>query len=395
MQIFLFIVALILFTGLVIVHEWGHFIVARRNGIDVEEFGLGFPPRVVGKKLKSGMILSFNWLPIGGFVKLKGEHDGDTRKGSFGAATLGVKTKVLLAGVFMNLVVGIGILTVLAVIGLPKLVTVDQFGQDQYTVKSDTKVSKTAVLAIYIEPNSPAKRMGLASLDSIKSITAGGQTVNVNSPIDLKNATSKFAGQKVNVTYSHEGQDVTKTVQLRTKQEVQPSLKTDNPKGILGVEPYGLEFRRSTWSAPITALGFTWQMTELSFKGLGHAISGLGSTIAGATTGNTQARQNGQAQASSQVGGPVAIFKILWSTGSIGYQYMLVIIAMISLTLAIFNILPIPALDGGRLFMILISRLVLRKPLSRLAEERIVATGMVFLLTLTVLITIVDVKRFL
>jgi regulator of sigma E protease len=286
-------------------------------------------------------------------------------------------------------------LTVLAVIGLPKLVTVDQFGQDQYTVKSDTKVSKTAVLAIYIEPNSPAKRMGLASLDSIKSITAGGQTVNVNSPIDLKNATSKFAGQKVNVTYSHEGQDVTKTVQLRTKQEVQPSLKTDNPKGILGVEPYGLEFRRSTWSAPITALGFTWQMTELSFKGLGHAISGLGSTIAGATTGNTQARQNGQAQASSQVGGPVAIFKILWSTGSIGYQYMLVIIAMISLTLAIFNILPIPALDGGRLFMILISRLVLRKPLSRLAEERIVATGMVFLLTLTVLITIVDVKRFL
>jgi regulator of sigma E protease len=237
--------------------------------------------------------------------------------------------------------------------------------------------------------------MGLASLDSIKSITAGGQTVNVNSPIDLKNATSKFAGQKVNVTYSHEGQDVTKTVQLRTKQEVQPSLKTDNPKGILGVEPYGLEFRRSTWSAPITALGFTWQMTELSFKGLGHAISGLGSTIAGATTGNTQARQNGQAQASSQVGGPVAIFKILWSTGSIGYQYMLVIIAMISLTLAIFNILPIPALDGGRLFMILISRLVLRKPLSRLAEERIVATGMVFLLTLTVLITIVDVKRFL
>jgi regulator of sigma E protease len=395
MQIFLFIVALILFTGLVIVHEWGHFIVARRNGVDVEEFGLGFPPRVVGKKLKSGMILSFNWLPIGGFVKLKGEHDGDTRKGSFGAATLGVKTKVLLAGVFMNLVVGIGILTVLAVIGLPKLVTVDQFGQDQYTVKSDTKVSKTAVLAIYIEPNSPAKRMGLASLDSIKSITAGGQTVNVNSPIDLKNATSKFAGQKVNVTYSHEGQDVTKTVQLRTKQEVQPSLKTDNPKGILGVEPYGLEFRRSTWSAPITALGFTWQMTELSFKGLGHAISGLGSTIAGATTGNTQARQNGQAQASSQVGGPVAIFKILWSTGSIGYQYMLVIIAMISLTLAIFNILPIPALDGGRLFMILISRLVLRKPLSRLAEERIVATGMVFLLTLTVLITIVDVKRFL
>src|SRR4051812_20419619 len=110
MQIFLFIVALILFTGLVIVHEWGHYIVARRNGINVEEFGLGFPPRAVAKKMKSGMLLSFNWLPIGGFVKLKGEHDGDTRKGSFGAASLSVKSKVLLAGVFMNQLVGLGIL---------------------------------------------------------------------------------------------------------------------------------------------------------------------------------------------------------------------------------------------------------------------------------------------
>jgi regulator of sigma E protease len=104
---------------------------------------------------------------------------------------------------------------------------------------------------------------------------------------------------------------------------------------------------------------------------------------------------SGQSAASGQVGGPVAILKILWSTGSIGYLYMLAIIGMISLTLAIFNILPIPALDGGRLFLILFSRGVLRKPLSRIMEERIVAAGMVVLLTMTLLITVVDIKRFL
>src|ERR1700741_2106708 len=107
MQILVFIFGLFLFIGLVLVHEWGHFIMARRNGVDVEEFGLGFPPRLWSHKLKSGMRLSFNAIPLGGFVKMKGEHDYDTRKGSFGAASLGTKSKILLAGVTMNLITGL------------------------------------------------------------------------------------------------------------------------------------------------------------------------------------------------------------------------------------------------------------------------------------------------
>jgi regulator of sigma E protease len=114
MQVFLFIIAMLLFIGLVLVHEWGHYIAARRNGVDVEEYGLGFPPRAWGKKLKNGMVLSLNWLPLGGFVKLKGEYDADTRKGSFGAASLPAKTKILLAGVTMNLLVGLALLTSLS-----------------------------------------------------------------------------------------------------------------------------------------------------------------------------------------------------------------------------------------------------------------------------------------
>jgi regulator of sigma E protease len=394
MQIFLFIVSILLFTSLVLIHEWGHFFIARRNGVEVEEFGLGFPPRAYSRKTKKGMILSLNWLPIGGFVKLKGEHDGDTRKGSFGAASLSTKTKILLAGVSMNLIAALVLLTILAAIGMPKLITSDQFSQDQFTVKSDTRVSKQETLAIYIEPNSPAQKTGLSSLDRIESLSNGRQTIFTKSPDDLKAATSKFAGQQVTLTYWHSGQKQVKTTKLRSYAEVAPTLNTDHQKGYLGVEPYNLVFTRSTWSSPIVAVGFTKQLTVLTFQGLGHALSGLGSLIAGATTGNHEARVNGQDQATSQVGGPVAIFKILWGTGSIGYQYMLAIIAIISLTLALFNVLPIPALDGGRLFLILVSRAVLKKPLSKLAEERIVATGMAVLLTLTVLITIVDVKRF-
>ena len=122
MAILLLIIGLVLFIGLVLVHEWGHFIVARRNGVKVEEFGLFFPPRAWGRKTKSGFIFSINWLPLGGFVRLKGEHDADTGKGSFGAASFGVKTRIMAAGVVMNLLVALAIFTALAWVGMPQLI---------------------------------------------------------------------------------------------------------------------------------------------------------------------------------------------------------------------------------------------------------------------------------
>src|SRR5690606_23171895 len=117
----LLIIGLIMFVGLVLVHEYGHYREARRGGVDVEEFGIGFPPKVWAKKLKSGMVFSLNLLPLGGFVKLKGEHDADTKPGSYGAASLITKVRIILAGVFMNLITALAVLTILALIGMPKL----------------------------------------------------------------------------------------------------------------------------------------------------------------------------------------------------------------------------------------------------------------------------------
>lgn len=393
MQILLFVIGFMLFIGLVLVHELGHFLVARRNGVMVNEFGLGLPPRAKGKRLKSGMTLSLNWLPLGGFVKLKGEYDSDTTPGSFGAASTLAKTKILLAGVTMNFLVSLLILTVLALVGLPKIFTTDSVGQDQFTVKSDTKIMRQSVYAGYVVPGSPAKKIGFSSQDQISSISNGRVTKDVTSQQSLHDTTTSFAGQKVRVTYIHHGQTEVKQVQLLSAAEVNASLKTNNPKGYLGLEPYQLQIRRSTWSAPIVALGFTKQLVELTFKGLWRAIEGLGSTVAGLITRNHAARENGQTTASNQVGGPVAIMNVLWNSGNLGANFMLLVIAVISLTLALMNALPIPALDGGRLAVILVTH-SFKKRLSRHAEEVVHGTGMLVLLSLILLITIVDVQRF-
>src|SRR5690606_1099607 len=130
----LFILGLLFFIGLVLVHEWGHFIMARRNGVEVEEFGLGFPPRAKVLKKHKGTIYSLNWLPLGGFVKLQGEHDIDTEPGTFGAASTPAKIKIMMAGVVMNFITAFILFTLVALIGMPKLV------DNQTTVWSDTKI---------------------------------------------------------------------------------------------------------------------------------------------------------------------------------------------------------------------------------------------------------------
>ncbi len=394
MQLALFLLALILFVGLILVHEWGHFIVARRNGVGVDEFGLGFPPRALGRRLSSGMLLSVNWLPLGGFVKLRGEHDSDTRKNSFGAASVWVKTKILLAGVGMNILAGLVILTALAWIGMPKIITQDSAGQDQFTVASDTKVIRQEVRVGAIVPGSPAAKAGLRSSDLLQSIGNGQETLQVHTIAQTHDATQSFAGQRVTVTYTRNGEAQSQSVQLLSKRTVQASLKTNNPQGYLGIEPTYIQIQRSTWSAPVVAVGFTKQLVVLTFKGLGDTFAGLGSAIAGLTTHNHQARENGQTQATSQVGGPVAIAEALWGSGSLGINFVLWLIAVISLTLALVNALPIPALDGGRVFMIWVSRGIFHRPLSRLMEERLVGVSMIVLLSLMALITAVDVHRY-
>lgn len=373
MSIVLLIVGLILFIGLVVVHEFGHFLAARRNGVEVEEFGIGFPPKAWSKKTKGGFIFSINWLPIGGFVKLKGESDATTEKGTLGAASTWAKTKIMLAGVFMNLVVAFGLLTVLAWLGVPKLL------DHQFTVKSDQHVVLSQVRAGHVDPGSPAAKGGIVSRDQIISIGVPGDVQKLETAQNLPRVTERFAGKQVTVVFKHDNQVKTTSIQLRDKNTVEASKKTKEPKGYLGVVPAEYTIIRATWSAPIVAIGLMGQFTEATFKGLGTAIAAV--------------FQGEGARAAEQVSGPVGIVVVLKDGSLLGYQFILMIIAIISLTLAIMNVLPIPALDGGRLYMVLLSRLF-GKRLTQEMEERIVGASFIFLLFLIILITIVDVKRF-
>lgn len=369
----LLILGLILFVCLVLIHEYGHYLAAKRGGVVVEEFGLGFPPKVWGKRLKSKMLLSINLLPIGGFVRLKGEHDADTTKGSYGAAGLSTKVKIMTAGVIMNLLVALGILTLLALVGMPRIV------DNQFKVASDTKIVRQEVLVGYVEADSPAESAGVQSRDQLISISNGTETQSFTSVTEVPDMTRQFAGQEVVLVVEHDGQLTEKTVMLRSEEEIASSQDSDQPKGYLGVVPTEYVVQRSTWSAPVVAVGTAAQFTDLTLRGIGTAISSI-------FTGNGK-------QAADQVSGPVGIFVVIRDGASLGYQFTLMIIAVISLTLAIMNILPIPALDGGRLFVTLFFK-VIKKPLTPRMEERIHGTGFVALLALFLLITIIDVRRF-
>lgn len=374
MWVLLLILGIFMFIGLVVLHEFGHFLAARKGGVEVEEFGIGFPPRAWGKKTKGGFVFSLNWLPLGGFVKLKGEHDSDTEKGSFGAASTSAKVKIMLAGVGMNLLAAFVLLTVVAWAGMPQLI------DNQFTVKSDAHISGNKVMIASVEKGTPAERAGLKQRDHLVSITSqAGEVKQVSAAESLPVITKGFAGQNVAITIQRDGKTMVLHAKLLSTAVVAEAQKQGKSVGYLGISPGEYSLVRSTWSAPIVAAGVIKQFTVMTFQGLGTALNAL---------------FHGQGhKASEQVSGPVGIVVILKDSSLLGYQFVLMIVAIISLTLAIMNVLPIPALDGGRLFVTIVARMR-GKPISQEMEERIYGYGFAALMILVVVITFVDVKRF-
>ncbi|MEI6237483.1 MAG: M50 family metallopeptidase [Candidatus Saccharibacteria bacterium] len=382
----LLILGIFLFILLVVVHEYGHFIVAKRNGVDVEEFGVGFPPKLFGKTMGKGIFrgyYSVNALPLGGFVRLKGEHDSDTQKGSYGSVNLSAKMRIMLAGVMMNLIVAIIMFTVVAWVGMPQLVN------NQFTVKSDTKIIRSEVILNFIEDNSPAAKAGLKSGDNIASID--GQKIENQQQLHV--ATKNHAGQNVKIIYDRDGSNFVTSATLLTNNEVEKSIKSDNPKGYLGVGSTDYKLAKSTWSAPIVAVGLSVQLTGMTLKALALAVANLLASLGNAVMGHGKEAKAKASAASQNVSGPVGIYAIFRQGSSLGFQFTLFVVALISLTLAIMNVLPIPALDGGRVAVTAFYHAI-HRPLLPKTEEWIHGTGFAVLMGLFLLITVVDVKRF-
>jgi len=367
---------LLILVVLVVVHELGHSIVARRNGVVVEEFGIGFPPKAKGWKLKNGVLFTLNWLPLGGFVKLKGESDDSKLKGSYGRASLWAKTKIMFAGVVMNYVVAVALLMILAWTGLPKIV------DNQFSIPADTHVDYSHLQIVSLASGQAAEKAGFHSGDQILSLNEH----KIDSTQQFITLTRSLEGQKVTVQYKPVKSSDVKTTTL--------TLGTDVDKGIFGAGIGQTEKIRNTWSAPITAVALTGQFTWMTLQSLGQLVANFFSGLVLVLIPSTQTV--GQANldaASASVAGPVGILGTIFpSAERAGITQLIFLTAIVSLTLAVTNALPIPALDGGRWFVTIIFRL-LKKPLTKEREERIAATGFMILMALVVLITVGDVIK--
>lgn len=374
------VIGLLLLTFLVVIHELGHAIVARRNGVVVEEFGIGFPPRAWSKNLKNKVRFSLNWLPLGGFVKLQGESDDASKKGDYGAASLWAKTKILLAGVAVNWLFAILAFTILALVGFPKVLP------DQFHIKGDTVINHDPLKVAYIENDSPASRAGIKQNDTLVSI----DEKKIEQPEELVATTKELKGKTVEVIYQRNGVEYKKQVSLREK--------AGEKQGILGLSSSAQTTLHSTWSAPIVGVGTTVQFSAVTLKGLGDLIGNLSNGIGAQLSTDKETRETGGeklSEAGNSVAGPIGILGVIFPAAqSAGPVMLLLLMGIISLTLAVINALPIPALDGGRLFITLLFR-ALKKPLTKEKEEAINGAGFSVLMLLIVIITIADVSKLL
>lgn len=379
--IFGIIIGLISLTFLVALHELGHALAAKKNGVKLKEYAIGFPPRIKSFKAKTDKILpkgtkiSIGAIPLGGFVRLQGEHDSDSKKGDYGAASFWGKTQILFAGVAMNWLVAFVIFTVLAISGMPKLLP------NQFYLSSDVKISGGGVQVSVISKDSPAEKAGLNKNDTL--LEFNGQKVENSTKIrqDLKNN----AGKTVSLKISRNGKEISKSVKLNEK----------GNNGFLGaVLSDGMQKIHSTWSAPIVGLGTTVQFTGETFKGVGELFVNFFGGIFEKVIPNSDSQKNANTQlskAGESVSGPVMVIGgIFPNIVSMGMDMILMLTAIISISLACMNVLPIPALDGGRWFMTFIFRVLLKKPLPKETEENINGWSFLALMGLSVLIIVLD-----
>ena len=369
------IVGLLILTILVVLHELGHAIVAKRNGVIVEEFGVGFPPRakVLGKV--KGTLVTLNWLPIGGFCKMKGESDDASGKGTYGAASLAAKAKILLAGVGMNFLTACVLFTILAFIGIPKI------SPNQFYIQSDNHGDQGVVAIDSVVENLPADEAGLEKGDEI--VAVAGQDVELSTQVP--EITKQHAGETIEI-------EIKRGDQQRT---VAATLKNDdNGSGRLGVATIQKQGGtiKATWSAPVVGVVNSVQFVGMTIKGLFDILVNLCQGIFNLIIGVPMATTELSA-ASDGVSGPVGILGQIFPSAVVAGPAMLMYISgVISISLVVMNLLPIPGLDGGRLYLTLWYR-ARHKKLTKEREEQIVGRGMLFIFGLIILITALDIIK--
>lgn len=386
------LIFLLLLSVLVLIHEAGHYFVAKWFGIKVEEFGYGFPPRAWGKKIGE-TIYSINWLPIGGFVKLYGEDDAGGGKLSLPTKSEKLKAKssdldraffarpvyqralVVVAGVVMNALLAViiyyafmflsGFKTELPLIGNHHFIGVEQ-------------QKKSAIIVTQVSKDSPA---------GIAGITTGSKIISINKTI-VDNAKTFSA-----IIKQYKGKEITlETKDLKTNKtrivQVTPRINPPKNEGSLGIGYFSMATVVLDYQTPVQKV-FSGIMHPVNLMAYNFDVMGQLLLLS--------FKERNAAPISEGVSGPVGIFSLVGSILQIPdvkekILQVLNLAGILSISLAFFNILPIPALDGGRLFFILLEG-VIGKKVNQRVEAMIHTVGMVVLLGLILLVTFKDVLQ--
>jgi len=359
---------------LVLVHEAGHFVTARRAGVKVDEFGLGLPPRIfgfyrdekgkrkmVGPKVKEvgSTIWSLNWIPLGGFVKIKGE-EGDERQDpdSFASKSVGTRIRIISAGVFMNIVLAIVLLTIILGVGSPQVI-------DEEIMSSQAVVKNIEIRVLEVLEDSPASRAGFEIADTIVGVD--GNKFNTIEELQV------YFDQKM-------GSEV--SLEIKRKNEILnitaiPEIISKTEKAGLGVALIRTGYVSYPWYvAPIYGIRETFKMVGSIFVGFYMIIKNL--IVSQELIG--------------EVYGPVGIAGLVGDAVKLGFLYLVQFTAILSIIIAVINFLPFPALDGGRVLFLIIEGLR-GKPINQKVEALVHNIGFALLMILVLIVTFRDIAR--
>lgn len=349
--VFLFVLSL-----LVLVHEFGHFLMAKRAGIGVEEFGFGYPPRMLAKKI-GDTVYSINWILFGGFVKLYGEELEETSKrprfslgDAFWSKSKKIRVSVIIAGVLANFILAIVCFSIVySFIGIP------------------TKTDQVKVVGLV--ENSPAAQAGFLEEDVVLTVNEI-EVENIDQFVELVN---QEKGKQIAIKVKREGEQLTL---FTTPREEPPE-----GEGALGVVISETEMKKyPLWQMPFRG---TVEGLKEAFAWTSLVIGGIGEM-----TGNLITK----GQVPREIAGPVGIFQITSDVARSGILTILQFIGVLSVNLAVINILPFPALDGGRLIFIGYELVTRKKPKPQI-EHWVNFIGMAILMFLIILVTANDIAR--
>ena len=363
--VLLFVLILLI---LVVVHEFGHFIVAKLTKMRVDEFAFGFPPRIFSKKIGE-TTYAVNALPLGGYVSIWGENGSDEDTKAHGAAThprafgnrpWWAQLLVLVAGVTMNMLLALFIFIYIS------------YGS--ITIRADdpvfgSRIKNASILVTDVSKDSPARMAGIVPGSTILSVTNGNSTAKLTNATSLVSFIATHQNTPFTISYtSPDG--IQKSTTIAAVYGIVPNKKALG----LGLDDIGIV---QTTVAEAVVLGYkkTVTITVLTVEGL---VSVVTSAFAGDSV-------------LESLSGPVGIAKIVGETSEYGLSAILTLVAVLSINLAIFNILPLPALDGGRIVVVTIESL-LRKKVPMKYYSWVNVVGFLALMLLLVIVTINDIR---